>query len=76
MYALLEEAYKVYQQEVLLEGKLHHRFAKDFASFHSYIEISSEAEISVKQHPLLPALPLLLPEAALAKSKILKVVLL
>lgn len=44
MYALLEEAYKVYQQEVLLEGKLHHRFAKDFASFHSYIEISSEAE--------------------------------
>lgn len=32
--------------------------------------------MSVKQHPLLLALPLLLPEAALAKSKMLKVVLL
>lgn len=44
MYALLEEAYKVYQQEVLQEGKLHRRFANDFANLHSYIEIESEAE--------------------------------
>lgn len=44
MYALLEEAYKVYQQEVLQEGKLHRRFANDFAYRHSYIEIESEAE--------------------------------
>lgn len=44
MYALLEEAYKVYQQEVLQESKLHRRFAKDFVNLHSYIEIESEAE--------------------------------
>ena len=44
MYALLEEASKVYQQEVLQEGKLHRRFANDFACRHSYIEIESEAE--------------------------------
>ena len=44
MYALLEEAYKVYQQEVLQEGKLHRRFANDFANLHSYIKIESEAE--------------------------------
>lgn len=44
MYALLEEAYKVYQQEVLQEGKLHRRFANDFANLQSYIEIESEAE--------------------------------
>lgn len=44
MYTLLEEAYKVYQQEVLQEGKLHRRFANDFAYRHFYIEIESEAE--------------------------------
>lgn len=43
MYALLEEAYKVYQKEVLQDDKLHHRFANDFANLHSYIEIDSEA---------------------------------
>lgn len=44
MYALLMEAYKVYQQEVLQEGKLHRRFANDFAYHHSYIEVENEAE--------------------------------
>lgn len=44
MYTLLEDAYKVYQQEVKQESKLHSRFAKDFVSLHSYIEISSKAE--------------------------------
>ena len=34
----------MYQQEVLQEGKLHRRFANDFANLHSYIEIESEAE--------------------------------
>jgi len=44
MFALLEEAYAVYQQEVMQYGKLHRRFANDFVNLHSYIEISSEAE--------------------------------
>ena len=44
MFALLEEAYAVYQQEVMQDGKLHRRFANDFVNLHSYIEISSEAE--------------------------------
>lgn len=44
MYTLLEEAYKVYQQEVKQESKLHSRFVKDFVSLHSYIEIENEAE--------------------------------
>lgn len=44
MYALLVEAYRVYQQEVLQEGKLNRRFANDLAYLHSYIEIESEAE--------------------------------
>lgn len=44
MYALLEEAYKVYQQEVMQEGKLHRRFTNDFVYLNSYIEIEDEAE--------------------------------
>lgn len=44
MYVLVQEAYKVYQKEVIQDGKLHRRFANDFVSLHSYIEISSEAE--------------------------------
>lgn len=44
MWELLQEARIVYQQEVIRNGKLHHRFVSDFISYHAPVAVTDEQE--------------------------------